>query len=215
MKFKKIECDYEILFNIHEFPTPNGMLKVSTGDSLVIDKTTPIDILGYGVLVNDYSLKMFFYLEKDVYYYEIFELAELLLMQEIVFTVFIDSENNKYFNERIVKIFNVSKLEDVLSGLKGISIKGRGGRGTNKKYVLENQIGKPDWTVLFKYNTNGGGYSLGKVSSLTKEYPGKVFLQCHNIRNSKDFTNSFSVFFSLSGVDVTPNQCVMSLSFFN
>ena len=116
------------------------MLKVSTGDSLVIDKTTPIDILGYGVLVNDYSLKMFFYLEKDVYYYEIFELAELLLMQEIVFTVFIDSENNKYFNERIVKIFNVSKLEDVLSGLKGISIKGRGGRGTNKKYVLEEAI---------------------------------------------------------------------------
>ncbi len=212
---KLTEDHFEIIFNDHEFPTPDGMLRVLTGDSLVINGEFSIDVLGYGSLHNEHSLKMFFRYDNLIYNFEMFELAEMLLSQEIVFTKFIDSENNKYFNKRISKIFDVKELEALLSKMEGITLKGKGARKSSRLYELEQtQIGNPDWTILFKYGTNKGNYSLGKISSLTREFVGKVFLQCHNVRTVEKFTGSTMVFFSLSGVDITPEQCVVALKIF-
>jgi len=208
---KKVECTYEILFEQHEFPSPEGLLVIRKGDVWSMNDDTIMNIFGYGVIEDGHSLKLFYGASNETWAVDISSFRQSILNDATKLKRFIDSENNCLYAKRIKTTYDVSELKNHLASMNGIIIRGDGyGR---KKYDLTwEQIGNPDWFILFRYTTNlGGSYSLAKILALTNDFPNNVFVLGHSTKGIDTFSDSNSVFFSLCGVDMPPELCLMKL----
>jgi hypothetical protein len=214
---EKVDGSFEIVYDEHKFPTPDGMLEIKTGDSFIDSDANVIRILGYGVVDGGYTICLFFVLnDGDTFFVSVFEFRDKLLNSRVVLKRFNSARDNEFFNKRISSPSNVSDLCDFLSMLKGVTVKNDecliDVRARNS-YDIDNSIGYPDWFVKLKVTYPSGYPSLGAIATLTKDYRGKVFLFLISKYDSIEHKNSNSVFYTLTGVNVSPKQCIDSLSF--
>jgi hypothetical protein len=109
---------------------------------------------------------------------------------------------------RIPRFQLTAYLETILEALPNTTIRGKT-KGQLKRYALSpEEIGYPDWIVKFKTSDR---WTLAKISALTNEFSGKVFLRCHNAVGFAKFKDSSSMFYSLSGFDIHPSEVAKKL----
>lgn len=214
--FNVVNGRINILYNQHEFEIGNEkVLLLSSGDVFILEYDAEkyrAKVLGYGYdNSNKYALRIYVNMFDDhVYYLDMLVFTSILHQHGTQISVVADNE--RFFQLRVPLDQNTEELSDYLETMQGIRVKNWWEDRKDKYKFSSEEIGQPDWHIVFRASTNYGGIiSLARLALLPNVFPGKVFILMKNHYSPEEFRDSSTVFYCLLGVAITPKICLETL----
>lgn len=221
--FKPTKGLVDIHYDQHEFEVfGKKFITISAGDVFILESLTEtyrVKVVGYGYDRERSVLKMFVTLDNndELFAIDMLVLTGVLQLDGTQITIIGDA--TRFFQIRHPKEVDIKitkKLARYLDTMQGITVKHWGnGTGNPNYFFTEDEIGYPDWHIVFRATTNYGGVvSLAKIATLTSAFPGQVFIMAKNYRKPEEYKQAHAnatLFFSILAVDVPPSLCLQTL----